>query len=92
MARGINKAILVGNAGSDPEIRYTPAGAAVTKFNLATTRTWKDKHGNQQEETEWHKLEFFGKLAEIAGEYVKKGRQLYVEGRIRYNVFMDNQK
>ena len=84
MARGINKVILVGNLGADPEVRYTTSGAAVTNIRLATSETWRDKQsGEQQERTEWHRVVFFGKLAEIAGEYLRKGRQVYVEGSIR---------
>ncbi|HEX6833837.1 MAG TPA: single-stranded DNA-binding protein [Rudaea sp.] len=84
MARGINKVILVGNLGADPETRYTPSGTAITSIRIATSESWKDKQtGEQQERTEWHRIEFFGRLAEIAGEYLKKGRQVYVEGRLR---------
>lgn len=83
MARGINKVILVGNLGNDPEVRYTQGGSAVTTISVATTEAWKDKQGQMQERTEWHRVKFFGKLAEIAGEYLKKGRQVYVEGSLR---------
>jgi single-strand DNA-binding protein len=84
MARGINKVILVGNLGADPETRYTPSGTAITSIRIATSESWKDKQtGEQQERTEWHRVDFFGRLAEIAGEYLKKGRQVYVEGRLR---------
>ncbi len=84
MARGINKVILVGNLGKDPEVRYSPGGAAVANITLATSDTWKDKQtGAQQERTEWHRVVFFGRLAEIAGEYLRKGRQVYVEGRLQ---------
>lgn len=84
MARGVNKVILVGNLGADPETRYTPSGTAITSLRLATSESWKDKQtGEQQERTEWHRVELFGKLAEIAGEYCSKGRQVYIEGRIR---------
>jgi single-strand DNA-binding protein len=84
MARGINKVILVGNLGADPEVRYMPSGGAVTNIRLATSETWNDKQsGEKQERTEWHRVVFFGKLAEIAGEYLKKGSQVYVEGSIR---------
>lgn len=89
MARGINKVIIVGNLGNDPEVRYTPGGAAVTTISLATTENWKDKEGNRQEKTEWHRVVFFGRLAEIAGEYLKKGRQVYVEGKLRTNKWKD---
>ena len=84
MARGVNKVILVGNLGADPETRYTPSGTAITSVRIATSESWKDKQtGEQQERTEWHRVDFFGRLAEIAGEYLKKGRQVYVEGRLR---------
>jgi len=84
MARGINKVILVGNLGADPETRYTPSGTAITSIRIATSESWKDKQtGEQQERTEWHRVEFFGRIAEIAGEYLKKGRQVYVEGKLR---------
>ncbi|MCY1388902.1 Single-stranded DNA-binding protein [compost metagenome] len=84
MARGINKVILVGNAGGDPETRYMPNGTAVTNITLATSESWKDKQtGQQQERTEWHRVVFFGRLAEIAGEYLRKGSQVYVEGSLR---------
>lgn len=85
MARGINKVILVGNLGNDPETKYTQGGMAVTKASLATTSVRKDRDGNQQEKTEWHRVTFFGKLGEIAGEYLRKGSQVYVEGRITYS-------
>jgi single-strand DNA-binding protein len=84
MARGINKVILVGNLGADPETRYTPSGTAITSIRIATSESWKDKTtGEQQERTEWHRVKFFGRLAEIAGEYLKKGSQVYVEGKLR---------
>ncbi|WP_263146864.1 single-stranded DNA-binding protein [Pseudomonas sp. RIT-PI-AD] len=84
MARGVNKVILVGNVGGDPETRYLPNGNAVTNITLATSDSWKDKQtGQQQERTEWHRVVFFGKLAEIAGEYLRKGSQVYVEGRLQ---------
>ena len=84
MARGVNKVILIGNVGGDPETRYLPNGNAVTNITLATTDSWKDKQtGQQQERTEWHRVVFFGKLAEIAGEYLRKGSQCYVEGRLQ---------
>ena len=84
MSRGVNKVILVGNLGADPETRYTAGGSAVTNVSLATTDSWKDKQsGEQQEKTEWHKVVFFGRLAEIAAEYLRKGSQIYVEGRIQ---------
>ncbi|MFT4255579.1 MAG: single-stranded DNA-binding protein [Pseudoxanthomonas sp.] len=87
MARGINKVILVGNLGNDPETRYTQGGMAITRISLATTSVRKDKDGNQQERTEWHRVVFFGKLGEIAGEYLRKGSQCYVEGSIRYDKY-----
>jgi single-strand DNA-binding protein len=84
MARGINKVILVGNLGADPETRYTANGGAITTIRIATSESWKDKQtGENQERTEWHRVKFFGRLAEIAGEYLKKGRQVYVEGSLR---------
>ena len=84
MARGVNKAILIGNLGQDPEVRYTPSGSSVCNLTLATTETWKDKeNGERHERTEWHRLVFFGRLAEIVQEYLHKGSQIYVEGRIQ---------
>jgi len=84
MARGVNKVILVGNLGKDPDTRYLPSGGAVTNVTLATSDTWKDKQtGQAQERTEWHRVVFFNKLAEIAGEYLKKGSKVYVEGSLR---------
>ncbi len=84
MARGVNKVILVGNLGQDPETRYLPSGGAVTNVSVATSRTWKDREsGQQQERTEWHRVVFFNKLAEIAGEYLKKGSKVYIEGSLR---------
>ena len=83
-SRGINKVILVGNLGADPETRYLPSGNAVTNVSLATSRSWKDRDsGQQQERTEWHRVVFFNRLAEIAGEYLKKGGKVYVEGELR---------
>jgi single-strand DNA-binding protein len=80
---GINKAIIVGNLGADPEVRHTASGAQVTNIRVATAESWKDKQtGEKQEKTEWHRITFFGRLAEVAGEYLKKGSQVYVEGRI----------
>lgn len=87
MARGINKVILVGNLGNDPETKYSQGGMAITRISLATTSVRKDKDGNQQEDTQWHRVVFFGKLAEIAGEYLRKGSQCYVEGSIRYDKY-----
>ena len=90
MARGINKVILVGNLGKDPEIRYVPNGGAVANLNIATSESWKDKTtGEKQERTEWHRVVFFGKLAEIASEYLKKGAQIYVEGRLQTRKWQD---
>ncbi len=83
MARGINKVILVGNLGADPETRFMPSGAAVTNVRLATSESWKDKNtGQMQERTEWHRVVFFNRLAEVAGEYMKKGSKIYVEGKL----------
>src|SRR5687768_9111078 len=87
MARGINKVILVGNLGNDPETKYTQGGMAITTLSLATTSVRKDKDGNQQEKTEWHRVKLFGKTAEVAGEYLRKGRQVYIEGRIEYGSY-----
>ena len=87
MARGINKAILVGNLGNDPETKYTQGGMAITKVSIATTSVKKDKDGNQQEQTQWHRVTFFGKLGEIAGEYLKKGSQVFIRGRIEYGSY-----
>jgi single-strand DNA-binding protein len=87
MARGINKVILVGNLGDDPEVKYTQSNMAITTIRLATTSVRKDKDGNTQERTEWHRVKLFGRLGEIAGEYLKKGRQVYIEGSIRYDKF-----
>jgi single-strand DNA-binding protein len=84
MARGINKVILVGTCGKDPETRYMPSGGAVTNISIATNEQWTDKQsGQKQERTEWHNVVFFGKLAEIAGEYLKKGSQVYIEGKLK---------
>ena len=84
MARGINKVILVGNLGGDPETRYMPSGSAVTNFTVATNETWKDKQtGEQKERTEWHKVVMFDRLAEIAAEYLRKGSQVYIEGKLQ---------
>jgi single-strand DNA-binding protein len=90
MARGINKAILIGNLGKDPETRYTAGGSAVTNIRIATNETWKDKQtGEQQERTEWHAVVFFGRLAEIAAEYLRKGSTVYVEGRLQTRKWQD---
>lgn len=85
----VNKVILIGNLGRDPETRYMPDGGAVANVSIATTDTWKDKNGEKQEKTEWHRVAFFGKLAEIAGEYLKKGSQVYVEGRLQTRKWQD---
>jgi single-strand DNA-binding protein len=88
----VNKVIIVGNLGRDPETRYLPSGEAVTNISVATTDTWKDKaSGEKKEATEWHRVAFFGKLAEIAGEYLKKGSQVYVEGRLRTRKYQDKE-
>lgn len=83
----LNKVLLMGRLGSDPELRYTADGSAVAKFNIATSETFKDKSGSKKERTEWHRIVLWGKLAEIAGEYLKKGRLVYIEGKIRTNEF-----
>lgn len=87
MARGINKVILVGNLGNDPDVKYTQGGMAITTLSLATTTVRKDREGQQVEKTEWHRVKLFGKLGEIAGEYLRKGRQVYIEGRIEYGSY-----
>lgn len=90
MARGINKVIIVGNLGKDPETRYMPSGSAVTNLRIATTEAWKDKtSGEQQERTEWHSVAMFGRLAEIAAEYLRKGSQVYIEGKLRTRKWQD---
>ena len=90
MARGINKVILVGNLGQDPEVRYMPNGNAVTNFSVATSETWKDKQTNEtRDRTEWHRIVVFGKLAEIAGEYLKKGSQVSLEGQLQTRKWQD---
>ena len=89
MARGINKVILVGNLGNDPETRYSQSGSAITTISVATSESWKDKNGEQQERTEWHRVKAFGRLAEIMGEYLKKGRQVYIEGSLRTEKYTD---
>ncbi len=92
MARGINKVILIGNLGADPDVRYTASGAAVSNINLATTESWRDREsGEQQEKTEWHRVVFFGRLAEIVAEYLKKGSQVYVEGRLQTRKWQDKE-
>jgi single-strand DNA-binding protein len=90
MARGINKVILVGNLGADPEVRYTGGGTAIASLRIATSEQWTDKQsGQKQERTEWHRVKLFGRLAEIAGEYLKKGRQVYIEGSLRTDKYTD---
>jgi single-strand DNA-binding protein len=90
MARGINKVIIVGNLGGDPETRYMPSGAAVTNLTVATNESWKDKQtGEQKERTEWHKVAMFNRLAEIAAEYLRKGSQVYIEGKLRTRKWQD---
>jgi len=84
MARGVNKVIIVGNLGQDPETRYMPSGSAVTNFTVATNESWKDKQtGEQKERTEWHRVSMFNRLAEVAAEYLRKGSQVYIEGKLR---------
>jgi single-strand DNA-binding protein len=94
MSRGLNKVMLIGNLGNGPETRYTQGGAAVTSIGIATNETWKDKQtGEKQERTEWHNVTFFGRLAEVAGEYLRKGSKVYVEGQLRTNSWeKDGQK
>jgi single-strand DNA-binding protein len=91
MSRSLNKVMLIGNAGSEPEIRMTPSGSKVAKASLATNRTFQDRSGQQQERTEWHRLTFFGRLADIVEQWVHKGDRLYVEGRIEYSQTQDEQ-
>src|SRR6478736_491902 len=87
----VNKVILIGNLGRDPETRYTTGGDAVTNLRIATTETWKDKSGDKQEKTEWHSVVLFGRQAEIAGEYLKKGRSVYIEGRLQTRKYTDKE-
>jgi single-strand DNA-binding protein len=87
----VNKVILVGNIGRDPEMRYMPSGDALASFSVATTDNWKDKNGQKQERTEWHRISMFGKLAEIAGEYLKKGSSVYIEGRLQTRKWQDKE-
>jgi single-strand DNA-binding protein len=82
-SKGVNKVIIIGNLGKDPEVRYTPNGKAVASLTLATSESWKDQSGQMQEKTEWHRVSIFGKLAEIAGEYLRKGSQVYIEGKLQ---------
>jgi single-strand DNA-binding protein len=91
MARGVNKVILIGNLGKDPEVRYMPNGNAVANITLATSESWKDKtSGEQQEKTEWHRVVMFRRLGEIAGEYLKKGSKVYIEGKLQTRKWQDN--
>ena len=90
MARGVNKVILIGNLGQDPEVKYMPSGGAVTNVTVATSESWKDKNtGEQKENTEWHRVVFFRRLAEIAGEYLKKGSKVYIEGKLQTRKWQD---
>ncbi len=92
MAGGVNKVILVGNLGADPELRYTPSGQPVANFRIATSESWTDKQGQKQERTEWHRIVAWGKLAELCGEYLKKGRQVYIEGKLQTRQWEDRDK
>lgn len=83
MSKSLNKVMLIGNLGKDPELKYTPSGIAVATFSMATSESWKDQDGNQQEKTEWHNIVVWRKLAEIAGEYLKKGKKIYLEGKLQ---------
>jgi single stranded DNA-binding protein (ssb) len=89
MGASVNKVILIGNLGSDPEVRYTPSGAAVCNFNIATNESWNSKEGKKEERTEWHKIVVWAKLAELCGEYLSKGRTVYVEGRLQTREWND---
>src|SRR5689334_6739259 len=91
MAGGVNKVILVGNLGADPEVRFTPSGQAVANFRIATSESWTDKSGNKQERTEWHRIVVWGKMGELCGEYLAKGRKCYVEGRIQTREWNDKE-
>jgi len=91
MAGGVNKAILIGNLGADPEVRFTPGGQAVANFRIATSESWNDKNGQKQERTEWHRIVVWGKLAELCGEYLAKGRQCFVEGRLQTREWTDKE-
>jgi single-strand DNA-binding protein len=91
MAGGVNKAILVGNLGSDPEMRYTPSGQGVCEFRVATNESWNDKNGQRQERTEWHRIVVWGKRAEVCSKYLSKGRSVYVEGRIQTRTYDDKE-
>lgn len=85
----VNKVIIIGNLGRDPEVRYAPSGDAITSLSVATTEKWKDKQGDMQEQTEWHRISFFGKLAEVCGQYLSKGSQVYVEGKLQTRKYTD---
>ena len=91
MGGSVNKIILIGNLGSDPEVRFTDSGAEVATFSVATNEAWQDKSGQKQERTEWHRVVAFGKLANLCGEYLSKGRQVYLEGKVQYNKWEDDQ-
>jgi len=91
MAGSVNKVILIGHLGSDPEVRFTPGGQAVANFNIATNESWKDKNGQDQDRTEWHRIVVWGKLAELCKEYLSKGRQVYVEGRLQTREWSDKE-
>jgi single-strand DNA-binding protein len=91
MAGGVNKVILIGNLGADPEVKFTGGGQAVANFRIATSESWKDKQGQKQERTEWHRIVVWGKLAELCGEHLKKGRQCYVEGRLQTREWTDKE-
>ena len=91
MAGGVNKAILIGNLGADPEVRFTPGGQAVANFRIATSESWTDKNGQKQDRTEWHRIVVWGKLAELCGEYLAKGRQCFVEGRLQTREWTDKE-
>src|SRR5438045_2358159 len=91
MAGGVNKVILVGNLGADPEVRFTPSGQAVANFRIATSESWNDKNGQKQERTEWHRIVVWGKLGELCGEYLAKGRQCFVEGRLQTREWTDKE-
>ena len=92
MAKGVNKAIIVGRLGQDPEVRYMPNGNAVANFTVATSEQWKDQQGQKQEKTEWHRITIYGKLAEIAGKYLHKGSNVYLEGRLQTREWTDQQQ
>ena len=91
MASGVNKVILIGRLGNDPEVRYTPSGAAVANFNMATNESWTDKNGQKQERTEWHRIVVWGKIAELCGQYLSKGRQAFIEGRLQTREWNDKE-